>query len=125
MKKTKKSKKSATSTHEDFFRQDATWAADGKLRYVTTVLIFTEFHIRYGISISTENEFDTGLGRRIAGDRARLQRGSVLEKGLCGSLTVHSSHMNWLKENRKLMHKYADYLQEQALYNINDIIWPK
>ena len=115
-------KKSADNEH--FLRQDVVRAADGKLRHVTTVAIADNAHIRYGISISTEDEFDVDLGRRIAEDRARLQRYTVAKKGLCGSLGVYGRHMEWLKENRKMLHKYADYLQEQTIYNINDIIWP-
>lgn len=109
-----------------FTRRSVKKAKDGKNRYITLVMTTDMHGITYGISISTYECFDKERGAEIAMDRILTQdRPSIDQKGLRGRIGTFSSHMEWLEKNRKLLHKYADYLLEQTEYKINDIIWPQ
>lgn len=106
-------------------RQFAFRAQDGDMRHVTVVMMIDEGmdYLKYGVSIATPDCFDAKLGEQIAHQRAVIFRENNKEKGLVGRIYIGRTHRLWLQDNRKMLHRYADYIREQVKYQLNDIIW--
>lgn len=114
------------NTPKVIFKARKKEAKDGRNRFVIIAMDYnSRLMINIGFCIATADHYDEDLGTTIALDRAVKKRKKLQERALQQSLPVGLDHMRWLKDNPAMAHSYADYLIDQFMYNLDDIIWPE